>query len=105
MRVKTEKRNFNAYANGTHKRVSLVNFELYMNFQVNIKAIFLAEFMGYSLKINISIWHPLLRIPAFLSTRIKNWRIVFDLEQFNRVSILFSGWFPHKKTFYYVTFF
>ena len=74
MRVKTEKWNFSVYAYGTPKNVSLLNFELYMNFQVNIKAIFLAEFMGYSLKINILIWHPLLRIPAFFSTCIKNWR-------------------------------
>ena len=99
MRVKTEKMNLSAYVYGTHKSVSLVNFELYMYFQVNIRAIFSAEFMGYSLKINISIWHPLLRIPAFLSTRIKNWRMVFDLEQFNSVTILFSGWFPHGKHF------
>ena len=99
MREKTEEWNFKAYVNGTHKSVSLVNFELYINFHVNINAIFSAEFMGYLLKINISIWHPLLRIPAFLSILIKSWRMVFDLEQFNKVSILFSGCKPHEKHF------
>ena len=76
MRVKTVKRNFSVYVYGIHKSVLLVNFELYMYFQVNMRDMFSAELMGYPQKINISIWHPLLRILAFLSTRIKNWRIL-----------------------------
>ena len=66
MKVKTEKRCFSAYAYGTHKSVSLENFELYIYVQVNIKAMFSTELIEYLLKINISIWHPLFRIPAFL---------------------------------------
>ena len=97
MMVKTEKRCYSAYAYWTRRSVSLENFELYINFQVNIKEIFYTDPIGYLLNMNISIWHPLFSISALFSTCMRNWRILLDLEQFNRVWTQFSGRLPHVK--------